>query len=205
MAPEIYDKDGRRRDLKWLRQKYGNVQFLDAGAGPKFKLIRVDETEGPAVIAVRLLDLDGQAYASQPVANHWPDSSLPYWGNSGLKTLWRDRAIYQNTDSSGFTGFDLGTDSYIGDLQEGGPHVVWMLSPSLASDGLSGIGMLGGANHEGPLYLTFQVGEEDAAPLSQPSVASELASVTNEQLMARLDQIHTDLLKLMSHLEADRS
>ena len=60
MAPEIYDMSGARRDMAWLRQKYGNVQFLDAGAGPKFRLVRVDETEGPAVIKVRLLDQQGQ-------------------------------------------------------------------------------------------------------------------------------------------------
>ncbi len=85
MPPEIYDQNGNRRDEAWLRQKYGNVQFLDAGAGPKFRLVRVDETEGPAVIKVRLLDPQGQPHIGQPVANHWPDSTLPFLGNSGLK------------------------------------------------------------------------------------------------------------------------
>ena len=144
---DVFDKNGVLRDMAWLRQKYGNVQFLDAGSGPKFRLVRVDETEGPAVIKVRLLDQQGQPLVGQPVANHWPDSTLPYLGNSGLKTLWRDQAAYQSTDSAGFTGFGIGTGSYIANLQEGGPHTIWVLSPSLASDGLSGVGMLGGTNH----------------------------------------------------------
>lgn len=157
---DVFDKNGMQRDMTWLRQKYGNVQFLDAGPGKKFKLARVDETEGPAVIKVRVLNEQGQSHGGQPVANHWPDNSLPDLRNAGLKTLWRDRAVHQPTDSAGFTGFGLGTGSYIGNLQEGGPHVVWVLSPSLASDGISGLGMLGGTVHEGPLFLTFQIGED---------------------------------------------
>jgi len=204
MPPEIYDQNGNRRDATWLREKYGKVQFLDAGPGPKFRLVRVDETEGPAVLKVRLLDQQGQPHIGQPVANHWPDSTLPYLGNSGLKTLWRDQAVYQSTDSAGFTGFGLGTGSYIRDLREGGPHVIWVLSPSLASDGLSGVGMLGGTNHAGPLFLTFQVGE-DTAPPPPPPPPPEPGTVSNEQLMAKLEQVHSDLLRLMAHLDVDRS
>jgi hypothetical protein len=146
--------------MTWLREKYGNVQLLDAGPGEKFRLMRIDETEGPAVIKVRVLDWEATPWRGQPVANHWPDPGLPDLRNAGLKTLWRDRAENQNTDDAGFTGFGIGIGSYIRDLQEGGPHVVWVLSPSLPSDGLSGVGMLGGTNHAGPLFLTFQIGED---------------------------------------------
>ena len=173
MLPQIFDKDGLLRDWGWLRLKYGNVQFLDAGIGAKFKLVRIDETEGPAVLKVRVMDRQGAPQGSQPVANHWPDATLPSLASSGLKTLWRDRGIYQNTDSAGFTGFGLGNGSYIANLTEGGPHVVWVLSPSLISDGVSGLGMLGGTNHAGPLYLTFQIvdsGEPEPEPEPEPSL-----------------------------------
>jgi len=174
---DVFDKNGVQRDMAWLRQKYGNVQFLDAGAGKKFKLARVDETEGPAVIKARVLNEQGLPHAGQPVANHWPDPTLPDLRNAGLKTLWRERAVNQPTDSAGFTGFGLGTGSYIGNLQEGGPHVIWVLSPSLTSDGLSGVGMLGGTNHAGPLFLTFQIGED----LPPASSLSELLIRTGDQ------------------------
>lgn len=174
---DVFDKNGVQRDMAWLRQKYGNVQFLDAGPGKKFRLARVDETEGPAVIKVRVLNEQGLPHADQPVANHWPDPALPDLRNAGLKTLWRDRAVHQPTDSAGFTGFGLGTGSYIGNLQEGGPHVVWVLSPSLASDGLSGVGMLGGTNHAGPLFLTFQIGED----LPPAATLDELLVRTGDQ------------------------
>jgi hypothetical protein len=159
--PEVYDKNGVQRDMAWLRAKYGNVQFLNAGPGLKFRLARIEETEGPAVIKVRVINGAGFPHAGQPVANHWPDPSLPSLINAGLQTLWRDRAINQPTDSAGYTGFGLGTGSYISNLQEGGPHVLWVLSPSLRSDGISGVGMLGGTNHAGPLSLVFQIGEDE--------------------------------------------
>lgn len=168
MLPQIFDKDGLLRDWGWLRLKYGNVQFLDAGMGAKFKLARIDETEGPAVLKARVMDRQGTPQGGQPVANHWPDATLPSLANSGLQTLWRDRAAHQNTDGAGFTGFGLGTGSYIRDLAEGGPHTVWVLSPTLPSDGVSGLGMLGGTNHAGPLFLTFQIGNEQPEPNPQP-------------------------------------
>ena len=165
MPPQVFDQTGTQRDWDWLQDRYGNVQFLNAGPGEKFRLVRVDETEGPAVIKVRVINGDGVPQVNQPVANHWPDPELEDLRHQNLQTLWRDRAVYQHTELSGFTGFGLGTGSYIHNLQEGGPHVVWVLSPSLPSDGMSGIGMLGGTNHMGPLFLTFQIGE-DPAPVN---------------------------------------
>ncbi|HSN77343.1 MAG TPA: hypothetical protein VL334_19910 [Anaerolineae bacterium] len=92
-----------------------------------------------------------------------------------------------------------------------------MLSPSLASDGLSGVGMLGGTVHAGPLFLTYQVGEDSPTPPAPPTPPPtppspptpppppEPGTVSNEQLMAKLEQLHGDLLRLMTHLGADRS
>lgn len=124
--------------MAWLRSKYGNVRFLDAGAGRKFRLVRVDETTGPATIMVRVLAADGSNQNGQPVANHWPDDSLPDLRGGGLRTLWQPRAITQST-AGGHTGFGLGTGSYIRNPAEGGPHTIWVLSPTLKSDGLAGV------------------------------------------------------------------
>lgn len=201
MTPDVFDKDGARRDWDWLRSNYGNVQFLDAGAGAKFRLARVDVTEGPATLKARVLGADGTPHASQPVANHWPDPTLPDLRNAGLKTLWQDRAVWQNTEPNGFTGFGLGPGSYIRDLGAGGPHTVWVLSPSLPSDGISGLGMLGGTNHEGPLFLTFQIADGEPVTPEQPAPDLDrllrlcevmmVSSWTPEQIVGRAEQVLT--------------
>ena len=199
MTPDVFDKTGTRRDWAWLRANYGNVQFLDAGAGAKFRLARVDVTEGPATLKARVLDAQGAPHGGQPVANNWPDSTLPDLRNAGLMTLWKDRAVYQQTEQSGFTGFGLGPGSYIRDLGAGGPHTVWVLSPSLPSDGISGLGMLGGTNHEGPLFLTFQIADGEPVTPEQPAPDLDrllrlcevmmVSSWTPEQIVARAARV----------------
>lgn len=200
MSFDVFDLNGKKRDMEWLREKYGNVQFLDAGPGRKFKLMRVDETVGPAVIKVRVLNEAGQPQAQQPVANHWPDPNLPDLRNKGIKSLWHDRALSQNTGPDGFSGFGIGPGSYIRNFEEGGAHTLWVLSPSLPSDGLSGVGMLGGTNHMGPLFLTFQIATEGEAPEPEPPEEEpQPTPEPSQELMDKLDAIQDDLRKLMDH------
>ena len=130
--PMIFDRDGVVRDWPWLRAKYGNVQMLDAGNREKFALVGIRETEGPAVLMVRVLAYEGGPQKYQPVANHWPDPTLQDLSNGGLVTLWHERACVSTTNENGDVGYGLGGGSYIKDLAEGGPHTVWVLSPSVA-------------------------------------------------------------------------
>ena len=76
---------------------------------------------------------------------------------------------------------------------------MWVLSPSLKSDGLAGVGMLGGTNHEGPLSLTFQITNGD--PVTPEPPAQDLdrllrlcetmmvSSWTPEQIVARAARV----------------
>jgi hypothetical protein len=80
MATLIFDHQGQEQDIQWLKQTYG-ANLLDAGPGPKFALVRVDVTDGPAVIQVKVLDKNGQLLKDQPIANHWPDPELPDLNN----------------------------------------------------------------------------------------------------------------------------
>jgi len=153
----IYDVQGNEQSMDWLRARYGNVRVLEAPGRVRFALVAVHETVGPALIKAQVFGVEGFPQVDQPVANHWPDEGLPSLEGGGLKTKWHNRACVQQTNSNGYTGFGIGTGSYINDLDVGGPHTVWVLSPSYPSDGLAGMGMLGGTNHAGPLFVIFQV------------------------------------------------
>jgi hypothetical protein len=193
---QVFDKHGQQRDWTWLRSTFGNVRFLDAGNVDKFALAEVRVTEGPAVIHVTVLGEGGQAHPGQPVANHWPDDNLPDLRNGGVQTLWQDRALFQNTDGGGVTGFGLGGGSYIRNLAEGGPHTIWILSPSLPSDGIAGVGMLGGTNHQGPLRLTFRIVRAGSGngDNGEPPPSSDLA-----QRVANLEQRLFALTEYLKH------
>jgi len=169
---DVFDRFGRKQSEEWLRSTYGaRVVTAEAVGEEKFELVRVDETEGPATIVVRVLKDDGSPHVGQPVANHWnvesdddtldeikikvKDARMDWL--TGLKTMLFDYALVQRTEISGYTGFGLGTGSYTRDVLVGGPHTVWILSPSIKSDALTGIGMEGMTNHRGPLSLVFQI------------------------------------------------
>ncbi|MCK4302640.1 MAG: hypothetical protein KAY24_00165 [Candidatus Eisenbacteria sp.] len=210
MTPRIYDWHGEERDMAWLQSKYGSVTYLDAGDTTKFALVRVDETTGPAVLKVRVIDENGHPHFAQPIANHWPDNSLPLVSPM-TKTLWECRACLKDTDGEGFAGFGLGSGSFIRDLEAGGPHTVWVLSPSLPSDGMSGIGMLGGTNHSGPLFLTFQIVpwvSPDPEPEPEPEPPSEVVALLRailEELrfhQSGLRSIDQGIDRLVNHLGA---
>lgn len=203
MTLRIYDMQGREKDFAWLRSKYGNLVLLDAGEVKKFKLVRIDETQGVARISVRVTNELGQALQAQPVANHWPDDTLPDLRQSQSRTLWHERAYLQPTDSTGSTGYDLGPGSYIADLLTGGPHTLWVVSSALPSDGLSGVGMLGGTHHQGPLSLSFQIVDESLPePLTPQASDNEMLSDRLDEVMERLEIIHADLRQLMRHFGA---
>ena len=196
---DIFDQQGNRKDWAWLTATFGRMEFLDAGGATKFRLMRVDVTEGPANLKVRVLNEAGQPQVQQPVANHWPDNTLQLLGGGGLKSVWQPRASIQYTGSDGFTGYGLGGGSYIKDLAAGGAHTVWVLSPSLPSDGLAGIGMLGGTNHVGPLFLTFQI---VAGGTGEPPVTPPITPPTIDMgpAIILLQNIDGNIQKLVTHL-----
>lgn len=207
MGIQVIDIHGNERDLQWLQDTY-KVEVLNAGPGPKFQLIRVEEVEGPAVFMVQVRDRAGRAQVNQPVANHWPGvetaDNARDLRNADLQTLWRNHAIVQTTNSNGDTGYGYGGGSVI--RQDGGPHTLWVLSPSLPSDGLTRVGWLGGTNHRGPTRLTFQIMDAEQSGEDEGPEGGDESGPTQPtaDLVAKLDAIHRDLRRLMAHLGLDR-
>ena len=154
---KVFDKHGTERDMEWLRSKYGNVKYLNAGNVTKFELGEVRETTGVAVFRVLVAHEEGGPQYAQPVINHYPDPTLPSLLDGGLKTLYHDRGLVLRTGADGLCDFGFGKGSMIKDLEVGGPHPFWIGSPSLPSDGLAGVGWLGGTDHDGPNLMVFRI------------------------------------------------
>ena len=166
--PVILDKDGNQRDWAWLQEQYGNVRLLAAVGYPRFKLVKIQETEGPQLFQVDLLNQHGIPHTGQPVCLSWPSLANPSFDipeiGEGSKSMYAPRGIVQWTEN-GTTGFGLGRDSYTKDYAVGGPYSAWVLSPSTYSDCLTGVGWQtrpAYSNHKGPCRLTFQIVEAPA-------------------------------------------
>uniref|UniRef100_A0A6M3K745 Uncharacterized protein n=1 Tax=viral metagenome TaxID=1070528 RepID=A0A6M3K745_9ZZZZ len=53
---KIYDLDGNERDASWMTGKYGSVFVQSVNEYPKFELVELRETCGPAIIKATALD-----------------------------------------------------------------------------------------------------------------------------------------------------
>ena len=164
--PEVYDLNGLPRDLAWLRSNYGNVYVDDAGL-PRFTLERIDVTNGPATIVVRVVSKEGYPVVGQPVILTWPGQQCgkdhPDPNIKEIPTQYLTHTpcgIIQKTNESGVTGFGMSTDWYY--HGQDAPGIIYIGSISTNSQIVHNIGMLGGTVHEGPLHLTFQ--EETSCP-----------------------------------------
>jgi hypothetical protein len=200
--PVVLDLNGVIRDWAWLRAKYGNVSYLEATQYPKFRLLKVEEMEGPAIMMVTLFDEAGVPHSGQPVALSWPSLAQPSADlpaiPAGSKSCYTSRGVIQNTEN-GCTGFGLGGGSYIANPAAGGPYSVFVLSPSTFSDCLTGTGWLGGTNHMGPCRLTFQIVPAGSGP--EPGGDDELIVVAG-RLVVALERSAAALERLVGHLGA---
>jgi hypothetical protein len=206
IEPVVLDLNGVIRDWAWLRAKYGNVTYLEATQYPKFRLIKVEEMEGPAIMMVTLFDEAGVPYSGQSVALSWPSLAQPSADlpviPAGSKSCYTGRGVIQKTEN-GCTGFGLGGGSYISNPAAGGPYSVFVLSPSTYSDCLTGTGWLGGTNHMGPCRLTFQSVPAGGGPEPEPEPGAddELIVVVGRMVVA-LERSATALERLVGHLGA---
>jgi len=160
----IYDKENTLRDWNWLADNY-KVSLLTPTATAYFSLAEVRETEGPAVVVVQVCDEENRPLPDVLVAFAWPDAPVDLStvdAQQTFKSRWRTRAAVQRTDNNGLTGFGLGPGSYYDPRQTAGPHTVWVLHHLYASVGLTGIGMVSGTNHRGPLRLVFRLQQRQA-------------------------------------------
>src|SRR5574343_1229981 len=166
MTPQVFDVNGVQRDWSWLQAKY-KCGMTSAPSGTAFRLVRVDETIGPAVFIVNVRDPNGAAQAAQPVAQWWPGAEGDERSTSlvgvGLQSVYHARAIVERTNGNGDIGFPYGAG---GVIHDSGPYEFWVLSPSFPSDAVTGLGWLGGTDHACPGRLTFQI--VDGAPEPEP-------------------------------------
>lgn len=196
---EVYDANGTPRDWAWLQAKY-KCALTAAPAGPAFRLVRIDETVGPAVFIVNVRDAANAPQVNQPVAQWWNGAEGDERSTSlvgvGLQSVYHARAIVERTNSGGDIGFPYGAG---GVIHENGPYEFWVLSPSLPSDAVTGLGWLGGTDHACPGRLTFRISE--GAPPVDPDPDPE-PGTDPTGLIAAIDRNTAQIKRLADHLGA---
>lgn len=201
-TPLVFDAAGTQRSWAWLQAKY-KCGMTDAPAGSAFRLVRVDETIGPAVFIVNVRDPDGLPQIVQPVAQWWPGAEADERSKSlvgvGLQSVYHPRAIVEGTNDNGDIGFPYGAG---GVIHESGPYEFWVLSPSFPSDAVTGLGWLGGTDHACPGRLTFQIVDEIDVPDPDPVPDPEPGVTDLAGVVAAIGGLTAQVKRLAEHLGA---
>lgn len=204
MTPLVFDANGMQKSWDWLKAKY-KCDMEAAESGTAFRLVRVDETIGPAVFIVNVRDPNGAPQVNQPVAQWWNGAEADERSTSlvgvGLQSVYHPRAIVERTNGNGDIGFPYGAGGVIHD--NGGPYEFWVLSPSYPSDAVTGLGWLGGTDHAAPGRLTFAIvegGTPEPEPEPEPIPGDDAA--WKRDVLELLTTICVRLDDLASHLGA---
>ena len=166
--PKIFDQQGQEHDWAWLVANFGAINLERAGAttGKVFRVVKLQDAEGPAVQIVQIVDQDGKPMGGVGVVRWWPDApKLPGWGDE--VSQWRKRGVYGPTNPSGDIGFGMGRGDYYFP-PAGGSSGVWIADVKGQSDFVSGLGMLGGTNHR-HVDVFYQLVDLDAPPVEPPA------------------------------------
>jgi hypothetical protein len=195
----IYDALGNLKTPEWLQAKYGQVTLhTDAGhtskgrmslAAPCWRVFAlVEDAEYPnqagparpvpnwwpkplaaAALVAKTLSEAGEPVAQVPVARYWPDAPLL----PPEQALWQPRGVIGYTNGQGDTGFGMGNGDYYTPPAQTGASWIWVAQPGIASEAVSGLGMLAGTNHS-HMNVVFRY---DSAPPEPPAEDPLLALV----------------------------
>ena len=184
----IYDALGNLKTLDWLRAKYGNVEAHTLPTtGPCWRVFAlVEDADYPghkptarpswwpkpaatAALVAKTLSADGDPAAEVPVARYWPDAPiLP-----PAQAHWQPRGVIGYTNTQGDTGFGMGNGDYYTPPQQAGVSWIWVAQPDqapakyagVASEAVSGLGMLAGTNHSHiNVVFRYDSGHEEPPP-----------------------------------------
>lgn len=155
VTTKVYDIYGNEQSLEWLATNWDGCEVLPAhipaNTTEYWRLSEIHCTTGNVVVAMSVRRGNLPA-VQQPVVMTYPSLANP---DGELPTLpsspnnWAPRGNVQRTNSNGLYEYELGPTF--------GPfYHAWVLS-SAPSDCLSKTGMMGGTDHQGPLYGIWEL------------------------------------------------
>jgi hypothetical protein len=196
VAIKVYDFEGKKRNLTYLRSRYGNfvIQPAAGGHGPAYKIdLLREKVNTNAVCVFTVKDADGTPLEGTTVAWYWPDA--PDDANAGPKGgvpsgMSPNRCITGQVKADGDIGFAMGQGAYYwADRGEIGPHAAWIHGAGTRSDLVLGLGMIAGTghNHFDVEYVRVDDGVTEPEP-PEPEPPPEEEDPT-EKILAELKRI----------------
>lgn len=194
MEIKVYDHHGKKRNLAYLRGRYGDfaIQEPPEGEGPAFKVSALRErVNAEATLVVRVIDAAKEPIEGLRVAWYWP--AAPEDAGAGPKgTLPRGvqpkRAVSGKTDRDGEIGFGMGLGAYYWpDREETGPYATWIHGPETHSDVVYGLGMVAATGHNHMDIEFTRVGGGTPPSAASPPSSTDEGTTTIEAELAKIE------------------
>lgn len=193
---EVLTPHDGTQDLAWLQAHYApGLRVLRSTLKAAFRLRKINiMTSGDKLLRVWVFTKDGKPAIGQPTTYTYyrldgTNPGLP--AITGVIDCWAPRGVLNKNrvDGTGKVDYEVGDQSWI---KNGvGPYAAFVLSPSIGSDCIDGIGWLGGTNHEGPMELFFF--EEDGSPPPPP---------VDDDVLKAIAAVDAKVDKLLKHFTA---
>jgi hypothetical protein len=191
--PQVFDQGGQEQDWDWLLENFGALAIeqveVAEEAAQVYRVVKLQDAEGPAVQVVNVVDQDGSPIEGVRVVRHWPDAPpLPAWPPPASR--WRDEGVFGRTNVEGNIGYGMGHGDYYF-APDSGASAVWVADAAGPSDLIRGLGMLGGTNHR-HLDIHYQLvdtAEPGQPPSPPPPPPPPPPDKQWEALFAKLDLI----------------
>jgi len=151
---QVTKLDGQASDYGWIQSYYGSeIQRAEPGPnGQVFRVVKVIERKGPAVVVIQVLDQNGAPMDHQATIRYWPGAeelTIP------SASRWRSQGDVGYTNGGGEMGFALGRGDYITAPGQG-ITALWVAHPTIPSDMANKLGMIAGTEHQ-RLDFVFQL------------------------------------------------
>jgi hypothetical protein len=207
MEIKVYDYQGNRRDMAYLKGKYGDfiIQPAAAGDGPSYEISTLREkVSTAATLVVRIVDENGAPLEGIRVAWYWPDA--PEDPNAGplggvLPQMRPNRCVTGSTNAAGDVGFGMGRGAYYFlDRGEIGPHATWVHGSTTRSELILGLGMIAGTNHD---HFDVEFTRLENGP--GPGPGPEPGECPKEEILAEMAEIESavgEIRAAVSDIEA---
>lgn len=190
MAIQAFDYLGNPTTVEALQARYKfTIRMTDKVStdGEVFRLVKIQEKRGPVSCVINIReksDLAGTDLAHpRAAAWYWPEAPQ----RTKLQYDWFDRYDICYVGPNGDVGPGMGEGSFI--HADGGPHKIWVLSPSTPSDIIEGIGWLETHDHVEPWFqlvdATTEFGTFDAADKAAVQVLVDKTPMSMKRLAER--------------------
>jgi hypothetical protein len=212
MEIKIFDKDGNRKDMAWLKSRFGEIVIKPAasGQGPVYKITALREkVSGGMEHITKVVGEDGKGLEGIDVVFYWSGANTdPDAGPLGGVIEGKMKpsvGVHGPTNANGDVAPSMGGGaSYRPDRGQIGPHAVWIHGRETRSELVYGIGWLptSGKPRLDVEFTQFARDPEDSPADDTPADDGATGECPTDAIKAKLDVMEDTIKEIRALIKS---